>query len=71
MLMQGFPHLQQRCWGQYLWGSGYFCPTIGAVAHEMIKECVENQHHERGREQNFRVVDYPSFSRVQLVTRSI
>ena len=57
MLMQEFPHLEKRYWGQHLWGRGYFCATVGAVTEERIKEYVENQHDERGPEENFRVND--------------
>lgn len=55
LLLQEFPHLQKRYWGQHLWGRGYFCATVGAVTEEMIKEYVENQHDDRGPEEAFKV----------------
>jgi putative transposase len=56
MLLQEFPHLEKRFWGQHLWGRGYFCATVGAVTEDMIKEYVENQELEK-RDEDFKVAD--------------
>src|SRR5271170_3147278 len=30
-LMEEFPELRKRYWGQHMWARGYFCATVGAV----------------------------------------
>jgi len=43
ILQEEFNQLKRRYWGQHLWGTGYFCRTVGTVTQEMIKEYIENQ----------------------------
>ena len=50
LMLQEFPHLSKRYWGQHLWGRGYFCAAVGAVTEEMIKEYIENQETEAPEE---------------------
>ena len=47
-LQREFPELQKRYWGQHLWGRGYFCATVGAVAEEQIKRYIEQQEEDTG-----------------------
>jgi len=56
MLQAEFPHLQKRYWGQHMWGRGYFCTTVGSVTEETVRQYIENQKMEEGRE-NFTVTD--------------
>jgi putative transposase len=42
-LMREFSDLRKRYWGSHLWGSGYFCSTVGAVTGETVKRYIENQ----------------------------
>ena len=41
MLQQEFPHLKQRCWGRHILTQGYFCATVGQVADQRIRDCIE------------------------------
>ena len=52
-LMQEFPHLAKKFWGQHMWASGYFCVSSGNVTDEVIKEYIENQSHDQ--DSDFRV----------------
>ena len=58
-LMQEFPALKKRYWGNHLWGRGYFCSTVGAVTEEMIKKYIEDQSDEPS---NFKVWDEQDLS---------
>ena len=42
-LMEEFPELRKRYWGQHMWARGYFCATVGAVDETTIKAYIENQ----------------------------
>ena len=46
--------LKKRYWGQHLWGTGYFCRSVGTVTKDMIKEYIENQQDED--EENFKII---------------
>jgi putative transposase len=45
-LMQEFPHLRKKFWGQHLWARGYFCCSSGNVTDEVILQYIENQRHD-------------------------
>jgi putative transposase len=45
-LLQEFPHLRKKFWGQHLWARGYFCCSSGNVTDEMIKAYIANQTQE-------------------------
>lgn len=49
-----FKELKKRYWGQYLWGSGYFCRSVGTVTKEIIKDYIENQTDEY--DENFKII---------------
>ena len=42
-LLEEFPELRKRYWGQHKWARGYFCATVGAVDEATIKAYIENQ----------------------------
>ena len=42
-LQDEFPHRRKRCWGQHLWGRGYFSATVGAVDEQTVREYIEGQ----------------------------
>ncbi len=44
-LLDEFPHLKKRVWGQHFWARGYFCTTVGELTKEMIDEYL-NHHFE-------------------------
>ena len=53
-LQMEFKELKKRYWGQHLWGSGYFCRSVGAVTKEIIKDYIENQTDEY--DENFKII---------------
>ncbi len=53
-LQMEYKELKKRYWGQHLWGTGYFCRSVGTVTREMIKEYIENQQDED--EENFKII---------------
>lgn len=56
-LLQEYPHLRKRFWGQHLWARGYFCCSRGNVTDEMVIQYIENQSHDG--DTTFRVEDEP------------
>ena len=42
-LLEEFPELRKKYWGQHMWARGYFCATVGAVDEATIKAYIENQ----------------------------
>jgi putative transposase len=52
-LLQEFPHLRKKFWGQHLWARGYFCCSSGNVTDEVIKQYIEDQRHDTDKD--FRV----------------
>ena len=50
-LMEEFPELKKRYWGQHFWARGYFCTTVGEMTEEMIKHYIEH-HFEQSPENN-------------------
>ena len=52
-LLQEFPHLRKKFWGQHLWARGYFCCSSGNVTDEVIKQYIANQN--LGTDNDFRV----------------
>jgi putative transposase len=55
MLLQEFPELKRRYWGQHLWARGYFCASSGTVTDAMIKAYIEQQ--DLPRQDGFTVTD--------------
>ena len=52
-LMQEFPHLRKKFWGQHLWARGYFCCSSGNVTDEVVKQYIADQSQDQDSE--FRV----------------
>jgi putative transposase len=42
-LLQEYPHLRKKFWGQHLWARGYFCCSSGNVTDEVIKAYIADQ----------------------------
>ena len=42
-LLEEFPELRKKYWGQHMWARGYFCATVGAVDEATIEAYIENQ----------------------------
>ena len=55
-LLEEFPALRKRWWGQHLWARSYFCATVGAVDEKTIKRYIEEQKWDADGEGQFRVV---------------
>ena len=56
-LMQEFPNLGKRYWGQHIWARGYFAVTVGNLNQQQVQEYIESQgiHH---RQDNFEVSEH-------------
>ena len=44
MLLQEFPELQRRYWGNHFWAIGYGCWSVGNITDEMLSMYLD--HHE-------------------------
>jgi len=42
-ILQEFPTLNKRFWGQHFWSRGYFATTSGAITDEMVMDYIKNQ----------------------------
>ena len=51
-LLNEYPLLKKRYWGQHFWARGYFCVTAGELTKEMISEYLEH-HFQRKDNDNF------------------
>ena len=49
-MLEEFPHLRKKFWGQHLWARGYFCCSSGNVTDDVIKEYIEHQLHGEGND---------------------
>ena len=45
-LLAEFRHLRKQYWGRHIWARGYFCCSSGNVTDDMIKQYIEQQHHD-------------------------
>jgi REP-associated tyrosine transposase len=52
-LLSESEQLRKLYWGRHLWARGYFCCSSGDVTDEMIKQYIEQQHHDG--DENFKV----------------
>jgi putative transposase len=55
-LLQEFPEIKRKFWGQRMWGRGYFVASSGNVTDEVIMEYIAQQDKEQGNE-NFKISD--------------
>lgn len=53
ILLSEYKELKRKYWGQHLWGTGYFCRSVGKITEEMVKEYIERQTDEY--EENFKI----------------
>ena len=53
-LLSEYKELRKRYYGQHLWGTGYFCRSVGTVTREIIEEYIKNQDDEY--EENFKII---------------
>ena len=45
-VLNEFHHLRKQYWGRHFWARGYFCCSSGNVTDEVIKQYIEQQHHD-------------------------
>jgi putative transposase len=52
-MLDEFPELKKRYWGQHMWGIGYGAWSTGNITDEMVEQYLE--HHKEGpnSDQNF------------------
>ena len=55
-MLQEFPEIKRKFWGQRMWGRGYFVASSGNVTDEVIMEYIATQDKEQGME-NFKISD--------------
>ncbi len=53
VLLSEYRELKKKYWGQHVWGTGYFCRSVGAVTEAMIKDYIENQEE---YDENFKII---------------
>ena len=53
VLLSEYRELKKKYWGQHLWGTGYFCRSVGAVTEAIIKDYIENQEE---YDENFKII---------------
>ncbi len=59
-ILQDFPQLNKKFWGQHFWSRGYFCTTSGAITDEMVMDYIKNQDEDADkRGDDFTIVDFP------------
>ena len=47
VLLQEFPHLRKKFWGQHVWARGYLAVSSGTITDEMIREYIDEQEGEQ------------------------
>jgi len=53
MLLQEFPNLHRRYWGNHFWGIGYGCWSTGNITEEMINSYLEHHKSQPNSDDNF------------------
>jgi putative transposase len=53
ILLQEFPELHRRYWGNHFWGIGYGCWSTGNVTDEMINSYLEHHKSQPNSDENF------------------
>lgn len=46
LLMEEFPHIKKKFWGNHLWARGYMAVSAGAITDEMVNEYINEQEGE-------------------------
>ncbi len=57
-LLHEFDRLRKLYWGRHFWQRGYFCCSNDDVTDDMIKQYIENQHHDI--DENFKIEEAAS-----------
>lgn len=53
MLLQEFPELQRRYWGNHFWGIGYGCWSTGHLTEEMLNSYLAHHKDHPNTNENF------------------
>jgi len=60
-MLQEFPELKKKFWGQHLWGRGFYAVSSGSITDEMIMEYIKQQDEDYElRGDDFTVIDAQS-----------
>jgi putative transposase len=56
LLMEEFPHIKKKFWGNHLWARGYMAVSSGAITDEMVNEYINEQEGEPiGEDSRFKI----------------
>jgi putative transposase len=53
MLLQEFPELKRRYWGNHFWGIGYGCWSTGHITEDMLETYLNHHNEEPNRDEDF------------------
>jgi putative transposase len=53
MLLQEFPELKRRYWGNHFWGIGYGSWSTGNITEEMLSTYLEHHKDHPNSDENF------------------
>ena len=53
MLLQEFPELQRRYWGNHFWAIGYGCWSVGNITDEMLSKYLDHHGDYPNSNENF------------------
>jgi len=57
-ILQEFPHLNKKFWGQHLWSRGYFSTTSGTITDETVMDYIKSQDEDaQKRGDDFTILD--------------
>jgi len=57
-ILQEFPAMNKKFWGQHFWGRGYFAVSSGTITDEVIMQYIESQDEDQERRgDSFTVID--------------
>jgi putative transposase len=59
VLLQEFPHLRKKFWGQHVWARGYLAVSSGTITDEMIREYIDEQEGEQIADDSRFPIDNP------------
>ncbi len=53
MLLQEFPELRRRYWGNHFWGNGYGCWSVGNITDEILSQYLNHHGEQPNTNDNF------------------
>mgnify|MGYP005828194535 CR=1 FL=1 len=59
VLLQEFPHLRKKFWGQHVWARGYLAVSSGTITDEIIREYIDEQEGEQIADDSRFPIDNP------------